>query len=300
MTDEPRFLGQTASEVLADIQAADSSYANQAVKVDLVCKKARGAIEEATKKMQEELNIMIREAKDQKFQFYYEAGLIYRASLLVEHFNTLLKVCTAGGIPNDVVSAIQKLSGILDSSIAPTVAKAALHEAEAKLREFALSKPPDAVLEPLTILFSILDRNTPEDEQIYSVCAKIDFKKTNVHREAISGFFWTIGRTREFIAALTKQSLGIRQKVALFDDDSSLVNELKLNWLGTATDCRTLVRYLLDAGFLEGNQVNQYIAEHFLFKGVIKTPDSIRGLPDRQKGSIVEINGHLEIHKKNS
>lgn len=89
----------------------------------------------------------------------------------------------------------------------------------------------------------------------------------------------------------------LRARAVLFRDSGGLaLQTTKIDWLGTKTDCKILVDFLKDNGYIDAPYVNKFISAHFTFKGDSVNVETVGGWkPGRDGTFLVFEKKKLEI-----
>lgn len=299
MINDYKFHGATAADVIEEITHRWASYGDQVCKIDLVIGKANLEIEDQIKKMTEELSKMKADSHDKKFEHYSEVNLIYLADLILGGINPHSQSVLDRPNLSTLKAAISQLPQILDSSIALVAGKALLESIKKEVERLGgtpLLKDEMALIQHLR---DCISRKTSAEAQICWVAAKINSGQENVHRDNLNAFQFSIEGKRDFIAALQVLSQPIREKAFLYDDASELEDSMKINWIGMETDCKNLIDFLIKNEYIENtSRSNIFIAQHFMFDGKPKSPESIRRLHMGTSGKIEIFGRFLKIPQK--
>ena len=100
---------------------------------------------------------------------------------------------------------------------------------------------------------------------------------------------------RYFLSGLSRQTINLKKLAELYS--STMLDSMKINWLGTPDDCAKLINFLIDKKIISGdkNCSNKFIVKHFLFKG--KTKNNIQfSKRKKTEGLITQIGNVLKIN----
>jgi hypothetical protein len=100
------------------------------------------------------------------------------------------------------------------------------------------------------LMMSIQD---PEETKIFTLSSIIK-PGTNAHRDKIRYKAGEIENIKGFIEELQYLSIEIRNNESLFEEPSSLEQQYMLNWIGGKAECKPLIKFLLNNGYLKGYQ----------------------------------------------
>ncbi|MFZ4618203.1 MAG: hypothetical protein ACOYM2_18665 [Rectinemataceae bacterium] len=118
------------------------------------------------------------------------------------------------------------------------------------------------------------------------------FRDSN--RDTITALLRRNTDMKDFIEELEHRSRDIRNKAEILDDEiSSLEDGMRINWLGSMTDCKILLDFLKKNRYVEAKNINQFIAKHFNFKGTPITAKAMGDLKPSRDGSFSEMADYL-------
>jgi hypothetical protein len=134
---------------------------------------------------------------------------------------------------------------------------------------------------------------------LYRSSQSICIGKPNKDRSLILQLYEQRADLVQYIKVLSCELQHLKQKVDLLGLESHAVKSMKINWIGSMTDCSSLIRFLMENGYIEKTkQVNMFIAKHFLFNGEEKSSSNIKGLHIDRSGRILDLGSSLKIPSK--
>ncbi|MFZ2781345.1 MAG: hypothetical protein WAZ99_11225 [Rectinemataceae bacterium] len=152
--------------------------------------------------------------------------------------------------------------------------------------------------EQLTKINSVLTTLPNFGYLLYSCSQRLCTKGKNKDRDLILEWFALDQELLEFIEELSLHAQHLKEKIDIYDVQSGLQDSMKINWLGSATDLTKLIKFLKENRYIETTYINQFIAAHFLVKGVRKDAKSLGGLKPDRDGTFDEYSSYLAIPKK--
>ncbi len=333
-----KFQGKTAKDMLKLIQEHwPNSFSDQVIEIDKVLNKAEDSIKNLGSEMRSELAAMVnqKELSERELEHRWQAYIIKEIQKTLQFAIEVFQKCPemSKTILPSLYQALQELLAKLETmnyqSIIQSVTSLVETYYDQVVRaEQELSKKLDNqdVIENKegTISANIYDEelvkilssismqkrylgsldgimeniNSTEAQKIFSLSAYIQGGAQNAHRDAIKQKIETIEDISGFIDELRYLSQEIRMQAELLEDPSETERQYMLNWIGSQADCKILIKFLFENGYLEGRSVDKFIAKHFLFNGKKKTSGQINGLHIEDRGKFMLFNDYLKIPTK--
>lgn len=330
-----KFQGNTAQEILQIIQEHwPNSFGDQVFEIDKVLTKAEESIKSLGSEMRSELAAMLneKEISDKELERRWQAYSINKAKRIIQFAFEIFEKCPemSSTLLPSLYQSLQELFSRVEStnyqtliqSIASLVKNNNDHvervENEISLRlcnqdatENDKGNIPaitsneelkriESSIKQLKQYLSYLndiikDDQYTEAQKIFTLSAHFQQGKPNAHSEAIRQKMEMIIDISGFINELKYLTKEIRDKAELLEEPSDTERQYMLNWIGTQADCKILIKFLLENGYIEGRSVDQFIAKHFLFNGKKKTSKQINGLHIGDRGTFVLFTDYLKI-----
>ncbi|MCF7953878.1 MAG: hypothetical protein K9K78_07365 [Spirochaetales bacterium] len=101
---------------------------------------------------------------------------------------------------------------------------------------------------------------------------------------------------KSFIELLDNNTVNLKNLAEIYVDN--ILDSMKINWIGSITDCSTLIKFLKDNGYIEIKYKNKFIADHFRFNNKNTTPRKIERLHLERDGVFLDMGTYLKIPRK--
>lgn len=333
-----KFQGKTAQEMLQIIQEHwPNSFSDQVFEIDKVLTKAEDSIKRLGSEMRSELGVMLNQPdlNEKDLVKRWQAYTIQEIKKIVQYAIEEFQKCPemSNNILPSLYQSFQELLLKVESTNYQTLIQSVVSLVEAYYdqvdrieRELTKKQNNQDTIENkegaipagtsdeendrivsfismqkryLCYLDGIVKSDTlPEAQKIFSLSAYIQQGEPNAHSDAISQKMDMIINISGFINELKYLTKKIRDNAELLEEPSDTERHYMLNWIGTQADCKILIKFLLENGYIEGRSVDQFIAKHFLFKGKRKTSEQINGLHIGDRGTFVLFTDYLKIPKR--
>lgn len=124
----------------------------------------------------------------------------------------------------------------------------------------------------------------------------IDFTK-EVGKARILGK--KVNEMESFLRSLDAEYKPVKARAELLGRlEAESSNDNKLNWLGNQADCKVLITYLKNNGYIEAGHLNQFLSRHFCVKGKSLSSESWGKVQTNRDASFNEFSNRLEIPRK--
>mgnify|MGYP000860500273 CR=1 FL=1 len=330
-----KFQGKTAQEMIQIIQEHwPNSFSDQVLEIDKVLTKAKDSIKRLGSEMRSELGVMLNQPDlsekdlEKRWQAYTtneikkiiqfaleifekcpEMGSALLPSLYqalqellpsVEKTNYQILIQSVASLVDtyydQVVKIEQELSNRLNNQDTIENKEGAIPAGTSDEELARIASFISVQKQHLWRLDGIVKSDTlPEAQKIFSLSAHFQQGKPNAHSDAIWQKMDMIDNISGFINELKYLSQEVRTKADLFENPSEIERHYMLNWIGSQADCKILIKFLLENGYIEGRSVDQFVAKHFLFNGKKKTSKQINGLHIGDRGTFVLFTDYLKI-----
>lgn len=100
-----------------------------------------------------------------------------------------------------------------------------------------------------------------------------------------------VSEIRGFRQELEQKTTHLAKQVEIYGEDTN--SSTKINWLGSKADCKAIIRFLKENGYIQAGHVNQFVAHHFLFDGRAVSAETVQGWhSDRASDHVVVDDEH--------
>lgn len=307
MTDEPRFSGHTAAETIDLILKNCESLEDAGAKLSKHEKHLASLIEDIKKEMEEAFSSFLDKLGLDSDVAMADAERDLRALELREGLKTIRKgiefflnkskegvelLKVHGSVFNDTISAetIPCLRTLIDGVE----------------RNYSLISHPDLVVDKLNALVAAANRGFDREMLIKNVVDDHRYQEQDdsavkgailASAETIDALYKKLLASKNYAATLAHEGKKIKNELAILHDEAQEVGLCtKINWIGSQTDCKKLVGFLLRNGYIDAQDVNKFIATHFTFKGEVRSAKQIGGLHPDRDGGIDEIPSAVGMH----
>lgn len=296
MIGKLRFQDQTAEMIMSEVTSRNLSLPDQLRIVDTIIEKANQESSRVSQEIEEEFSIMAKDNGTSAKLEIEKAQVYRRALLLLESVQPFLPCLGTEAHPDLLLQLLEELRAAKMNNMPPqdinTIITRVISDLERLVKYDYLPKKFTAAV---TALKTEMSAGLPKVIGIRMASLSLNGGNADIHRDKIGALFTTWEHTQDFIKELRLRSENLQKKVALFDDCNSSEELMKINWLGSRTDCKILIKFLNDNGYINVKFINKFIARHFSFKGISASADSIGGLKTGSDGKFLDFEDRLEI-----
>lgn len=288
MSENPAFSGQTIPSIIRRFKDEQLSPQEQRIKLTTILKKANENITLLKASIREEFKAMASAANIKPDEYLGELKVREKLSRARGSIQSYISMHSDATITTSLKSTVSEVSpGIIRSGSRKIITETLLRVESRLKNNISNITIPEAERDDLRKILSYMDEPIAEETLVWLASQMLNAGKADNHRDTIGELKARLENVTSFVAQGDTQLEELNKIVELFHRDEDANNPLMINWIGDETDCSKLIRFLVKNGYIEKTgPINKYIARHFLFKGVEKSNDNIRGLHHKTSGRI--------------
>lgn len=297
--DEAIFSGHTAAETIDLILKNCESLEDAGAKLSKHEKHLASCIEDIQKEMEAAFSSFLDKLGIDSEVAMAEAERELNALVLRDGLNTIRK--TIEFFLNKSKEGVELLNAhgsVFNDTVSDKTIPCLRALIDGVEKNYSLISHPDLVVDKLNALVVAVNRGLDRERLIKNVVDNHRYQKQDdfagteaimANAEAIDALYEKQLAYKKYAETLEHEGKKIKNKLAILHDEAQEVGLCtKINWIGTKTDCKKLVDFLMKYGYIDVKDVNIFISAHFTFKGEVRSAKQLGGLHGDRDGVIIE------------